>query len=122
MWLSREGLIKGGNAAFVYNPYGPLIKGTNGRFAPSRGIADGSAIFYYKPSGIYPGGFFHISLCFKFVVTSLWAYKWFNLKQTLVANYVMTGLTGHLNLLGWCDCNILLLGFIWVVLRSYGGG
>ena len=66
--------------------------------------------------------FFHISLCFKFVVTSLWAYKWFNLKQTLVANYVMTGLTGHLNLLGWCDCNILLLGFIWVVLRSYGGG
>ncbi len=39
-----------------------------------------------------------------------------------VADYVMTGSTGHLNLLGWCDCNILLHVFIWVVLRSYGGG
>ena len=39
-----------------------------------------------------------------------------------VTDYVMTGLTGHLNLLGWCDCNILLQVFIWVVLRSYGGG
>ena len=25
-----------------------------------------------------------------------------------VVDYVMTGLTGHLNLLGWCDCNIPL--------------
>ncbi|MBR2946999.1 MAG: hypothetical protein IKC17_00195, partial [Bacteroidales bacterium] len=32
-----------------------------------------------------------------------------------------TGSTGHLNLWGWCDCNILLQVFIWVVLRSYGG-
>ena len=39
-----------------------------------------------------------------------------------VSDYVMTGSTGHLNLLGWCDCNILLQVFIWVVLRSYGGG
>ena len=42
------------------------------------------------------------------MVISLWAYKWFNLKQTLVAIHVMTGSTGHLNLLGWCDYNILL--------------
>ena len=39
-----------------------------------------------------------------------------------VIDYVMTGSTGHLNLLGWCDYNILLQVFIWVVLRSYGGG
>ena len=32
-------------AAVLYNPCNPLIKGTNGRFAPSRGIADWSAIF-----------------------------------------------------------------------------
>ena len=56
------------------------------------------------------------------MVISGGAYKGFNLKQTLVTDYVMTGLIGHLNLLGWCDCNILLHGFIWVVLRSYGGG
>ena len=52
--------------------------------------------------------FLHISLRFRFVVISLRAYKWFNLKQTLVAIHVMTGSTGHLNLLGWCDYNILL--------------
>ena len=56
------------------------------------------------------------------MVTSEGAYKWFNLKQTLVTDYVMTGLTGHLNSLRWFDCNIFLLVFIWVVLRSYGGG
>ena len=64
----------------------------------------------------------HIALRFRFVVTSGGAYKWFNLKQTLVAIHLMTGLTGHLNLLGCCDYNILLQVFIWVVLRSYGGG
>ena len=39
-----------------------------------------------------------------------------------VTDYVMTGLTGHLNLLRLCDCNIFLQVFIRVVLRSYGGG
>ena len=58
----------------------------------------------------------------KIVVISEGAYKGFILKWTFVTDYVMTGLIGHLNLLGWCDCNILLHGFIWVVLRSYGGG
>ena len=48
----------------------------------------------------------HIYLRFRFVVTSLRTYKGINLKQTLVAIHVMTGLTGHLNLLRWFDCNI----------------
>ena len=48
MWLSRDRLIKGGIAAFVYNPCCPLDKGTISRFAPSSGIADGSAIFIIR--------------------------------------------------------------------------
>ena len=55
------------------------------------------------------------------MVTSGGAYKGLIFIWTLVIDYVMTGSTGHLNLLRWCDCNILLHGFIWVVLRSYGG-
>ena len=56
------------------------------------------------------------------MVTSEGAYKGLILTQTIVTDYVMTGLTGHLNSLRWFDCNIFLLVFIWVVLRSYGGG
>ena len=76
MWLPRWGLIKGGNAAFVYNPCGPLDKGTISRFAPSRGIADGSAIFIIRLLDFFWEAFFlYISLRFRFMVTSVGAYK-----------------------------------------------
>ena len=38
-----------------------------------------------------------------------------------VIDYVMTGLTGHLNLLGWCDCNIFSLFFAMLLIVFVSG-
>ena len=56
------GFSKGRGFAASFSSYNPQtpFKGGFGRFAPSRGIAEWSAIFYYKPSGIFSGRLFFV--------------------------------------------------------------